>query len=60
MKSEKFSLVVSGAFEEFLGSLDKPLKLNEMRIMKEPNYSMFRELIRDPERYGDKVLSLMA
>lgn len=33
------------------------MKLNEMRIMKEPNYSLFRELIRDPSRIGDKFFS---
>jgi len=30
-----------------------------MRLMKEPNYSKFRQLIRDPAQYGDKVLARM-
>ena len=57
MKTEKFSLVVSKDFENFLSGLEKPMKLNEMRLMKEPNYSKFRELIRDPRRQGDKILA---
>ena len=44
--------MVSYHFEQFLGSLEKKMKLNEMRLMKEPNYSMFRQLIRDPQRMG--------
>jgi len=60
MKSEKMQLVVSKAFEDFLSGLEKPMALNEMRVMKEPKYSMFRELIRDTSRYGDTVLSKIA
>jgi len=59
MKFEKFSLMVSNHFENFLYGLEKPMKLNEMRIMKEPNYSLFRQLIRDPNRMGDPFMSIL-
>jgi hypothetical protein len=52
--------MVSNHFESFLANLEKPMKLNEMRIMKEPNYSMFRQLIRDPARMGDPIMRLMS
>lgn len=42
LRTEKFSHMVSYHFEQFLGSLEKKMKLNEMRLMKEPNYSLFR------------------
>lgn len=48
MKCEKFVLTVGHAIEDFLTSLEKPLTLNEMRVMREPNYSRFREIISDP------------
>ena len=48
---------VGRAYVDFLAGLEKPMKLNEMRTMKEPNYSLFRELIRDPERMGDKFMA---
>lgn len=51
--------MVSPYFEKFLASLEKPMKLNEMRIMKEPNYSLFRQLIRDPTRMGDPFLNIL-
>ena len=35
LKSEKMSLIVAKEFELFLQNLDKPLQLNEMRVMKE-------------------------
>lgn len=34
--------MVGKAVEDFLANLDKPLALNEMRIMKESNYVKFR------------------
>lgn len=40
-------LVVDQSVEKFLNGLEKPMQLNEMRVMKEPNYGKFRELIRD-------------
>jgi hypothetical protein len=47
MKCEKMPLVVGKCIEDFLTSLDKPLQLNEMRVMKEANYVRFRELLND-------------
>ena len=38
MKSEKLILQVGKAVETFLNTLDRPLQLNEMRVMKEANY----------------------
>jgi hypothetical protein len=59
MKTEKLSLLVGGAIEEFLNSLPQPLKLNEMRVMKENNYTKFRSLLSDPEKYGDEILQIL-
>mmetsp|Transcript_7483 Transcript_7483/g.11669 ORF Transcript_7483/g.11669 Transcript_7483/m.11669 type:complete len:268 (-) Transcript_7483:61-864(-) len=53
-------LLVGHSFEQFLSGLEKPMKLNEMRNMKEPNYSKFRSVIRDPKNYGDPVLKALA
>lgn len=36
------------------------MALNEMRNMKEPNYSKLRNITRDTTQYGDRVLRLMA
>jgi len=36
------------------------MKLNEMRNMKEPNYSKLRAVIRDPKYFGDPVLKALA
>lgn len=38
MKSDKMTVLVGKAIEDFLHGLDKPLQLNEMRVMKESNY----------------------
>lgn len=59
MKTEKIILQVNKAIEDFLNSLEKPLQLNEMRVMKESNYQKFRQILSDPELYGDEVLCLM-
>jgi len=42
MRTEKFTFMVGPAVENFLKSLEKPLALNEMRVMKEANYTKFR------------------
>lgn len=60
LKIEKFTLEVGQSYVDFLSGLEKPMKLNEMRTMKPPNYSNFRELIRDPERMGDKFMAAVA
>jgi hypothetical protein len=60
-KTEKIHMVVGHAFEQFLMGLEKaPMKLNEMRNMKEPNYSKLRSVIRDPSKFGDPVLTLLS
>ena len=59
MKCEKFVMTVGSAVEDFLTSLEKPLALNEMRVMREPNYSNFRQLLSDPSQWGDEVLREM-
>lgn len=48
------------AVEEFLNTLEKPLQLNEMRAMKEANYSKFRSIVADPNLFGDEVLALLS
>jgi hypothetical protein len=45
--------------EDFLNSLEKPLQLNEMRIMKEANYIKFRQILSDPHLFGDEILAMM-
>lgn len=60
IKLEKIPLEVGHDFEKILTSLAKPLKLNDMRPMKEPNYSAIRRVIRDPRKMGDQVLAKLA
>ena len=45
LKSEKLHLQVDGKYEAFLANLANPLKINEMRTMKEQNYQQFRQLL---------------
>lgn len=59
-KAEKLSLVVGHAYQRFLEGLERPMKLNEMRNMKEPNYSKLRETVRDPRLYGDPIMRVFA
>lgn len=42
MRQEKIILQVGKAVEDFLNTLERPLQLNEMRVMKEANYQRFR------------------
>lgn len=51
--------MVGKAVEDFLANLDKPLALNEMRIMKESNYVKFRQILSDTTQYGDPILKIM-
>jgi len=60
MKVEKMPMVVGVAYEQFLANLEKKMALNEMRNMKEPNYSKLRAVLRDTTLYGDRVLRLLA
>ena len=50
------ALTVPHEYISFIEGLEKPMKLNEMRNMKEPNYSKLRGILRDPALYGDLVL----
>ena len=50
---------VGANVEKFLTGLEKPLKLNEMRTMKEGNYSKFRGILSDPQQLGDPVMKIM-
>ncbi len=42
MRTERFTFMVGKEVETFLNTLEKPLQLNEMRVMKEANYQRFR------------------
>lgn len=42
MRNDKMVVMVGKEVELFLNSLEKPLQLNEMRVMKEANYQKFR------------------
>jgi len=59
MRTEKLVLCVANEVEEFLNSLEKPLQLNEMRVMKESNYKIFRNILSDFENFGDPILGMM-
>jgi hypothetical protein len=52
-------LTVGSAYEKFLGGLEKAMKVNEMRLMKEPNYSKLRATIRNPVLNGDSMLRVL-
>lgn len=54
---ERLSVQVDPQVEHFMKSLKIPLELNTMRTMKEPNYSAFRELIR--QKAGGIVVNLI-
>lgn len=54
------SYVVGHAYDKFISGLERPLKLNDMRNMKEPNYSRLREILRDPRLYGDPIMRVFA
>jgi len=45
LKSDKFSLCVDARYEKFLNNLANPLKLNEMRTMKQDKYEQLRTLL---------------
>jgi len=59
MRTERFTMLVGKEIETFLNTLEKPLQLNEMRVMKEANYQKFRSLLSDVSIYGDEVLALL-
>lgn len=45
MKSEKLSMRTDARYEKFLENLPNPLKLNEMRTMKEEKYYDLRQIL---------------
>ena len=45
MRTDKIHLQVGSEFEFFLNSLEKPLQLNEMRVMKEANYVRINQFV---------------
>lgn len=45
LKSDKLSIQVDAAYQNFLQKLPAPLAINEMRTIKEPNYSALREIL---------------
>lgn len=57
LKTETLPFLVDHRFEDFLLSLSTPLALNQMRTMKEPNYSNFRKIIS--KHIGNPVLQLI-
>jgi hypothetical protein len=46
MKFDNFPVQVPGAYVEFLSKLPQPLKLGEMRTLKEDKFIELRELLR--------------
>ena len=54
MKSDVLVMNVSRQFEAFLQGLEKPMKLNEMRVMREEKYQAFRAIIA--KELADPVL----
>lgn len=59
MKTDKMVMMVGKAYEDFIFGLEKPLNLNEMRIMKEANYLKLRSILSDPALQGDEILVKM-
>jgi len=59
MKTDKFTHTVGKPFQLFLNTLEKPMALNEMRVMKEANYTRLRQILSDLSLYGDEFLALM-
>ena len=57
LKPERLLMQVDNKFEAFLNGLEKPMNLNEMRTMKEPNYTKFREIVSD--NLGSPALQLI-
>lgn len=47
-------MLVDHRFESYIKNLPVPLQLNQMRTMKEPNYSILRQILS--KHLGDPVL----
>lgn len=57
LKTERIQFVVDHRFESFINSLPVPLNLNEMRTLKEANYSKLRALLT--KHVGNPCLELL-
>jgi hypothetical protein len=57
LKVERLAVQVDDDVEKFLQNLKVPMQLNEMRTMKEPNYTQLRELLRST--YQGKIMKMM-
>jgi hypothetical protein len=58
LKTERLSIQIDPMIEHFMKTgLRVPLELNQIRTMKEPNYSEFRELLR--QKSGGYALNLI-
>ena len=57
LKSDVLVMNVSRSFEQFLAGLEKPMKLTEMRVMREEKYLQFREIIS--RELADPVLEVI-
>lgn len=54
LKTERFQMLVDHRYETFLKNMPMPLAVNQMRTMKEPNYTALRELIS--KHMGNPIL----
>lgn len=57
MKMERMPIQVGEDYQKLLGSLAAPMQVNEMRTMKEPNYSELRKVLSQYK--GGEILRLM-
>ena len=57
MKVERLQLLVDHRYESFLKNMPNPLQLNQMRTMKEFNYTNLRQLLS--KHLGNPVLRLI-
>lgn len=57
MKVDKFSMCVDARYEQFLKSLANPMKLNEMRTLKENKHTELRQMLS--KFLGSPILRLI-
>lgn len=57
MEKQKLDFLVDHRYEGFLNNMPAPLQLNQMRSMKEPNYTGLRQLLS--KHLGNPVLQLI-
>ena len=53
-------ITIGQEYVNFIEGLEKPMKLNEMRNMKEPNYTKLRDILKNTAMYGDPFLRGLA